>query len=116
MYHQPCVDVWLKNYKDECPNCKTSITASKKKKKGGHKSSEQSPLLADRDDGNDDEATVDYGSTRPVGDPEQDEDAQTDQVRLTAHEPEGSEEEMHRVLSRRSGSTSSSDGSTELLI
>lgn len=85
-----CVDVWLKNYKDECPNCKTSITA---KKRTSRSSSEQAPLLAARDN-DDEEAVVSYGSTRR-GDGE--EDTQTSHVRLTIHEPEGSEEDSSQA-------------------
>ena len=86
-----CVDVWLKNYKDECPNCKTSITA--KKKRTSRSSSEQAPLLAARDN-DDEEAVVSYGSTRR-GDGE--EDTQTSHVRLTTNEPEGSEEDSSQA-------------------
>lgn len=87
-----CVDVWLKNYKDECPNCKTSITA-KKKKRTSRSSSEQAPLLAARDN-DDEEAVVSYGSTRR-GDGE--EDTQTSQISSTINEPEGSEEDSSQA-------------------
>lgn len=112
VYHHTCVDVWLKNYKDECPNCKTSITATKKKKKASRTSSEQSPLLAARDE-EEDEAAVDYGSTRREEGTEQEEDTQTGQVRLTAHEPE---EEGGRALADVSSSSGPNDASTELHI
>lgn len=116
VYHHTCVDVWLKNYKDECPNCKTSITANKKKKKkGSQTSSEQSPLLAARDD-DDDEAAVDYGSARREDGLEEEEDAQTGQLRLTAHEPEGREEESGHAQAHVSSSSGPNDASTELRI
>lgn len=85
------MDVWLKKYKDECPNCKTSITAKIKRTRVS--SSEQQPLLAAMDDDGE-EAAVNYGSTRR----EDREDTQSGQTRLTASEPVESEEESDHLL------------------